>query len=84
MNVNAWPIIADLLAREKRNQSWLAKQLKVTPAAITQIKQGLYRLSAEQFKIICKATHASKIEKDALYSSVFNARYRVAAEVKLK
>lgn len=83
-NINGWNVIESLLHRDGRNQSWLARALHVTPAAITQVKKSQYRLSAEQFKMICRALHATKAEKSALYTAVVNARFFVKAEVTVK
>lgn len=83
-HVNGWSIIEQWLQREHRNQSWLAKRLNVSPAAITQVKKSQYRLSAEQFNTICHALHATKAEKSALYTEVVNARFFVKAEVTVK
>ena len=83
-NINGWNVIESLLDRDGRNQSWLAKALHVTPAAITQVKKAQYHLSAEQFNTICHALHATKAEKSALYTAVVNARFFVKAEVTVK
>ena len=80
-NINGWNIIESLLDRDGRNQSWLAKALHVTPAAITQVKKSQYKLSAEQFNIICQALHATKEERCALYAAVISARFHVKANV---
>ena len=83
-HVNGWSIIEQWLQREHRNQSWRARALHVTPAAITQVKKAQYHLSAEQFNSICHALHATKSEKSALYTAVVNARFFVKAEVTVK
>lgn len=75
LNVNGWHTIAGLLERNGRNQSWLAEQLKMTPASITQIKTEKFRLSSSELAAICRVTHATRAEKKALYAEVVNARF---------
>ena len=73
-HINGWNLVQMLLDRNGKNQSWLAKQLKMSPAAVTQVKQGVFRLSGDQIAKICQVTGATKEEKDELYSEVVNAR----------
>ena len=73
-NVNGWGAIANLLIRNGKNQSWLAEQLGVTPAAITQYKQGIIYFSGGALEKICKVTGATNAEKKELYSQIVNGR----------
>lgn len=73
-HVNGWGAIEQLLERNQKNQSWLAHELKMSNAAVTQVKQGIFQLSGEKLAQICRITCATQAEKDALYSEVVNAR----------
>lgn len=74
MNINGWNTIKVLLERNKKTQSDLAKILNITAPAVTQIKNQLFSLSAEKLELICHALHATKAEKEQIYSEVVNAR----------
>ena len=74
-NINGWHVIAALLERNGRNQSWLAKELHVTPASITQVKTEKFKLSGEELSAICRITGATAEEKSQLYAEVINARF---------
>ena len=50
MNKNGWKVVSRLLDKKGKNQSWLAKKLGVTPAAITQIKKGLFKLNEKNIE----------------------------------
>lgn len=75
LNVNGWHTIALLLARNGKNQSWLAKELNMTPASITQVKKEFFKLSGDELATICRITGATKAEKRELYAEVINARF---------
>lgn len=74
-DINAWAVIEQLIAKNGRTQTWLAKELNVSCAAITQAKQGVFALSGDMLSRICKVTHATAAERNALYTEVINARY---------
>lgn len=74
-DINAWAVIEQLIAKNGRTQTWLAKELNVSCAAITQAKQGLFALSGDALARICKVTHATAAERNTLYTEVINARY---------
>ena len=72
--INGWPLIARLLYRRRKNQSDLARLLKVSPAAVTQLKHGDYRLSGVQLEKILDYLHATDDEYEELYSLLIPAR----------
>ena len=72
--INGWPLIARLLYRRRKNQSDLARLLKISPAAVTQLKHGDYRLSGIQLEKILAYLHASADEYEELYSLLIPAR----------
>lgn len=74
-NINAWAVIEQLIAKNGRTQTWLARELNMTCAAITQVKQGAFYLSGDKLARICVVTRATAAERNALYTEIINARY---------
>lgn len=74
MHVNGWTIIERLLFKNKKNQSDLARKLKVSPAAVSQIKSGLVKMNSASFELVLNWLGATKDDKNALYTEVVNAR----------
>ncbi len=72
--LNGWPLIARLLYRRRKNQSDLARLLKISPAAVTQFKHGEYRLSGIQLEKILDYLHATPEESAEFYSQLIPAR----------
>lgn len=75
MNKNGWRIIERLLSLKRKNQSWLAKKLGVTPAAITQIKHGDYLLSESKIQKTLQILEANADDKIEMYATIVNARF---------
>lgn len=75
MNVNGWPKIELLLKRRRKNQSDLARLLGITPAAITQIKQGEYQLGAGALEKILRYLGATDEEQSEIYTQVIRSRF---------
>ena len=74
MNVNGWPVIEMLLRRRKKNQSDLSRLAGVSPAAITQAKQGDFQLNIPALeKMICYLG-ATDDEVMDIYSQIVQAR----------
>lgn len=74
MNVNGWPVIEMLLLRRKKNQSDLARLLGITPAAITQVKQGEFQLNAAALEKVLHYLGATVEEQDELYTQIVQSR----------
>lgn len=75
MNINGWEIIARWLVRKGKTQSDLARLLGISPAAITQIKKGQFRLSIENIERICQYLRISQGDKEQLYLQIVNVRF---------
>ena len=75
MNVNGWPIIERMLYRRKKNQSDLARLLRMSPAAITQIKKGDFLLSAESLEKILFYLGAGTEEENELFIQIIQSRF---------
>ena len=75
MNINGWPVIEKLLLRRRKNQSDLARLLGVSPAAITQIKQGDFQLGVFALDKIMHYLGATPEEQDDIYTRVIQNRY---------
>jgi predicted transcriptional regulator len=74
MNVNGWPVIEMLLHRRKKNQSDLSRLIGVSPAAITQAKQGDFQLNAPALEKMVRYLGATDAEAIDVYSQVVQAR----------
>lgn len=76
-HVNGWPVIQYFLVRNHVTQSSLAAYLQISPSAVSQIKQGMFLLNAEQLRnIVCFL----KMDEDgvaAFYAQVFRGRLLV-------
>ena len=74
MNVNGWPVIEMLLFRRRKNQSDLARLLGMSPAAITQIKQGDFQLGVAALERILHYLGATTEEQNELYTQIVQNR----------
>lgn len=72
--VNGWPTIARYLDRRGEKQCDLARKLRLSPAAVTQIKKGETLLNPEQLSCIVEALGIAESDLTELYSDIFNAR----------
>lgn len=84
MNINGWNTIQSILKRTKKNQSYLAEKLGMTPAAITQIKNGEFKLKEFRFQKICEVLGATQKEKKELLTEVVNARFFGRKEIEIR
>ena len=75
MNVNGWPVIEMLLHRRKKNQSDLSRVIGVSPAAITQVKQGEFKLNIPALEKMVHYLGATDAEQMEIYSQVVQARF---------
>ena len=73
-HINGWAVIARHLLLRDKNQSDLARLLHISPAAITQIKNGQFRLNPKQLQAIPGYLEFSQAACDEFFSEVFNAR----------
>ncbi len=73
-SVNGWPVIARYLELRKCRQCELAQALSLSPAAITQAKQGESLLSPAQLATIVDFLRISEADLLEFYSSIFNGR----------
>lgn len=74
MNVNGWPVIEMLLHRRRKNQSDLARLLGISPAAITQIKQGDFQLGAAALEKVMHYLGATTEEQSEFYTQIVQNR----------
>ncbi|MBR2373058.1 MAG: helix-turn-helix transcriptional regulator [Lentisphaeria bacterium] len=72
--INGWPVISRLLCKCRKNQSDIARLLGVTPAAVTQIKHGDFKLSGGDLERILSYLNATQEECAEFYSGVITAR----------
>lgn len=73
-HVNGWPVIQRFLAKNHCTQSVLAEHLKMSPSAVSQIKQGLFLLSAEQLRLIVDFLQMDDAGISEFYTQVFRGR----------
>lgn len=74
MNVNGWSVIEKLLLRRRKNQSDIARLLGISPAAVTQIKQGEFQLNTAALEKILRYLGATSDEQNEFYSQVVQSR----------
>ena len=72
--MNGWPVIEMLLHRRKKNQSDLSRLIGVSPAAITQAKQGDFQLNVPALEKMVRYLGATDAEAIDVYSQVVQAR----------
>ena len=48
MHVNGWRTIEQQLIQQGRKQGEIAQLLKITPAAVSQVKKGVFLLNPKQ------------------------------------
>ena len=75
MNVNGWQLIERSLFRRRKNQSDLARLLGMSPAAITQIKQGDFQLGILAVEKILHYLGATVEEQNELYTQIIQSRF---------
>lgn len=75
-HINGWAVISRHLLLREKNQSDLARLLHISPAAITQIKNGQFRLNPRQLQAIPGYLEFSQAACDEFFSEVFNARMK--------
>ena len=73
-HINGWAVISRHLLLREKNQSDLARLLHISPAAITQIKNGQFRLNPRQLHAIPSYLEFSQGACDEFFSEIFNAR----------
>ena len=74
MHINGWNTIEKLLLLKGKNQSWLARKLDLSPAAITQIKNGQFSIRPQYINQICTLLDAKESDRMDLYTEIANAR----------
>ncbi len=50
MHVNGWRTIEQQLIQQGRKQGEIAQLLKITPAAVSQVKKGVFLLNPKQLE----------------------------------
>ena len=73
-HVNGWPVIRQYLARTRLTQTALAAHLRITPSAITQIKQGIFLFNAGQLRKTADFLKMDEKGITAFYTQIFRAR----------
>ncbi len=73
-HINGWTTIARYLKIRSRNQSDLARKLQVSPAAISQIKNGNFRLNSSQLGTIVSYLEIDEEGLNDLYTELFAGR----------
>ena len=73
-HINGWAVISRHLLLREKNQSDLARLLHISPAAITQIKNGQFQLNPRQLHAIPSYLEFSQAACDEFFSEIFNAR----------
>lgn len=73
-HINGWGVISRHLQLREKNQSDLARLLHISPAAITQIKNGQFRLNPRQLHAIPGYLEFNQAACDEFFSEIFNAR----------
>ena len=68
-HVNGWPVIQHFLFRNHVTQSSLAAHLQISPSAVSQIKQGMFLLNAEQSNPVPKNLSLYASNAEEMYSS---------------
>ena len=76
-HINGWGVISRHLQLRDKNQSDLARLLHISPAAITQIKNGQFRLNPRQLYAIPGYLEFNQAAFDEFFSEIFNARMQV-------
>ncbi|MFA6100794.1 MAG: XRE family transcriptional regulator [Victivallaceae bacterium] len=73
-NANGWPIISKWLGIREKRQADLARQLNISPSAISQLKKGDILLNAGQMAAVLEYLRVSEEDVSLFYTEVFNAR----------
>ena len=74
MDVTGWSVIERLLRRRRKNQNDIARLLGVSPAAITQSKQGDFQLGLASLEKIIHYLGAAPDEEEEFYSKIVQNR----------
>ncbi len=74
-HINGWDFIESSLKRRNQHQYDLAKFLKISTAAVSQVKHGTIILNLAQLSAICEFLKLSQSQCGKLFSTVLNARY---------
>ncbi len=74
IHVNGWKIIEKQLTRLEKRQGDLARLWQMTPAAVSQIKKGIFLLNPRQLEATAIFLGFDEEMRSAFYSELFNAR----------
>ena len=73
-HINGWVTISKYLRLRAKNQSDLARKLRISPAAVSQIKNGGFRLNSAQLAVIAAYLGIRGDGLNELYTELFTAR----------
>ncbi len=73
-HVNGWGTIERQLSQLGRKQGELARLLQITPAAVSQVKKGVYLLNPKQLEKIATFLQFDAVMRNEFYTELFNAR----------
>ena len=76
-HINGWAVISRHLLLREKNQSDLARVLNMSPAAITQIKNGQFTLNPDFFDTIFFWLRVPVSERKKFYAEIIQARISV-------
>ena len=76
-SINGWGVISRYLRFRKRNKSDLARLLHISPASITLIKKGEFKLNPKQCFAIAKYLRFDPDTLDDFFTEIVNARMRI-------
>jgi len=76
-HINGWGVISRHLQLREKNQSDLARLLHISPASITQIKNGQFNLNPKQLHTIAAYLGFGPGAIDEFFSEIVNARMSV-------
>ena len=74
MHVNGWRTIEQQLIQQGRKQGEIAQLLKITPAAVSQVKKGVFLLNPKQLEKIASFLQFDDTLRSEFYTELFNAR----------
>ncbi|MBS1369335.1 MAG: helix-turn-helix transcriptional regulator [Lentisphaeria bacterium] len=74
VHVNGWRTIERQLLQLDRRQGELAQLLKITPAAVSQVKKGVFLLNPKQLEKIAAYLQFDDEMRNEFYTELFNAR----------
>lgn len=73
-HVNGWRTIERQLIHLGRKQGEIAQLLKITPAAVSQVKKGIFLLNPKQLEKIATFLEFDASMRNDFYTELFNAR----------